>query len=185
MAVNIVDCLESVEVEQHHGEVQFLATRPKNRDFEAVGKQGAVGQSGQRVVQCEAAGVIQFLGESPRTPLEHKVGVDELTAPILSSAQGCMGRVKTRQQFRDFRERWSHAGHARGLRGNFGRRFWRIAACLRHARGRIILKGMGHRLEATRFVFCSPKAYWPNPPPKSCSCRAASSLIMRLASSSP
>ena len=152
MAVDIIDCLETVEVEQHHGEVQFLATRPKNRQFEPVGKQGAIGESGQRVVQCEAAGVIQFFAERPRVPLEHEIGPDELTDPILSGTQGRVGRVQTRQHFRNFRERWPHVGRARNMRLIRRRQAGRIAAGLHHARGRIVRKVMAHRLEATTFI---------------------------------
>ncbi len=54
-AQGIVDQLEPVEIDQHHGEQLAGATRPLDRLGHAVVEQEPVGQAGQRVVVGEAA----------------------------------------------------------------------------------------------------------------------------------
>ena len=49
-AERIVRRLEVIEIDKEHGERPFLARRPRQREREPVAKQGAVRQSGERIV---------------------------------------------------------------------------------------------------------------------------------------
>ena len=78
MAVPIVDGLEPIEVEQQDGDLTVFAMGLENGQIETVGKQGAIGKSGERVVQCEAARIDQFFRERPRLMLKLAICFNKL-----------------------------------------------------------------------------------------------------------
>ena len=58
VAVGVVDRLEAVEVEEHHGDLGVLAPRGGQRLVQAVEEQHAVRQPGQQVVLGQVAGLL-------------------------------------------------------------------------------------------------------------------------------
>ncbi len=58
VAEAVVDLLEVVEIEHHHGDPAALAARLAHRLAQAVEQQRAVGQAGQRVVMGEMADLL-------------------------------------------------------------------------------------------------------------------------------
>ena len=51
MAIGVVDQLEAIKIEKHHGQFFFAAARLDNGHFQAVHEQVAIGQPGQQIVQ--------------------------------------------------------------------------------------------------------------------------------------
>ena len=62
VAERVVDVLEVVEVQEHHGDVALGPPREGERVLDAIAKQIAVGEPGQRVVKRQLA---QLLFEAP------------------------------------------------------------------------------------------------------------------------
>ena len=72
MAEAVVDELELVEVEQHHGQPGVVPARSRERLREAIEEQRAVGQAGERVVQRLVAD--DLLGLAPGDGIPEHVG---------------------------------------------------------------------------------------------------------------
>jgi hypothetical protein len=89
VAERVVDRLEAIDVEEQHGQRRGDPVRAGQRELEAVGQQGAVGQAGQRVVQRllheQLLGLLALarVADRPRDDRAVGLGLDEVVLGAL------------------------------------------------------------------------------------------------------
>ncbi len=129
--------------------------------------------------------MVQFFGESPRMPLEHEIGLYELSDPILSSAQGLHGSREDAPTIPRFPEKL--VAPRACPRIAWERRVtiltdWRVSSS-RPRSARSQRQGSSTRSNHGRFLF--PAGVLADPTVAVLFVPSGGSLIMRLASSSP
>ena len=113
-AQEIVDQLEAVEIDQHHGQQLSRPLRPLDRLRQPVVEQQAVGQPGQRVVVGEAAQ--RLLGLAPPGQVAHHQH-DHLPAALQRHAALDLDRHQLARAAADGQLEWrlAHRGRAQAL----------------------------------------------------------------------